>query len=309
MKPFVAVGVSALLFGVSQAAHADDKAACLDASSQGQTLRDAHKLVEAREQLRVCARASCPGVVQKDCAMWLDEVEKALPTIVLSAKDPSGKDIAAAKVSEKGKLLTATLDGAAIAMNPGAHTFRFELADGTFAEVQAVVGEGDKALKVAATLGKAAEAPSAVATAVSTPKASEQPPVQPTTETAKTDETAPRPSRTGAYVAGGVGIAGIVVGSITGLVAMGKKHTADQYCDGAECVPPGTDAGNSARTFGNVSTVAFGVGIAGLATGAVLWFTAKPKPAESQVTASSRWHADIAPLPTGGFMLSTGRAW
>jgi hypothetical protein len=51
-----------------------DKAACLDASSQAQSLRDAHKLVEARQKLRVCAQAACPGVVQRDCLSWLDAV-------------------------------------------------------------------------------------------------------------------------------------------------------------------------------------------------------------------------------------------
>ena len=75
----VALGASATL--ATTAALADDKAACLSASQQAQNLRDAHKLVEARAQLRVCARKECPAVVQRDCLTWLGEVERSLPTV------------------------------------------------------------------------------------------------------------------------------------------------------------------------------------------------------------------------------------
>jgi len=46
----VALCVSATL--ASTVASADDKAACLAATQQAQSLRDAHKLVEAREHMR-----------------------------------------------------------------------------------------------------------------------------------------------------------------------------------------------------------------------------------------------------------------
>jgi hypothetical protein len=49
-------------------------------------------LIEAREQLRACAAAQCPAVVQTDCAGWLAEVEKALRSVVVAAKDGAGVD-------------------------------------------------------------------------------------------------------------------------------------------------------------------------------------------------------------------------
>ena len=54
-----------LVAGVTAAtiASADEKALCLDAASKGQTLRDNRKLIEARDQFRVCARQGCPGAV------------------------------------------------------------------------------------------------------------------------------------------------------------------------------------------------------------------------------------------------------
>ena len=93
----VALCVSATL--ASTVASADDKAACLAATQQAQSLRDAHKLVEAREQLRICARQQCPAVVQKDCLTWLGEVEKSLPTVVATAKDEAGSDLGDVKVT------------------------------------------------------------------------------------------------------------------------------------------------------------------------------------------------------------------
>jgi hypothetical protein len=65
---FAALAASSLL---AFTALADDKQVCSDAYSKAQTFRDAHKLVVAREQLRICARAECPGFIAKDCAGWL----------------------------------------------------------------------------------------------------------------------------------------------------------------------------------------------------------------------------------------------
>src|SRR5580704_15746858 len=97
-KTLLAAAVSMFAASLSVSALAADKAACLDASSQAQTLRDAHQLVEARDQLRICARQICPAVVQADCATWLDAVEKSLPTVVLTAKDGRGGDVINVKV-------------------------------------------------------------------------------------------------------------------------------------------------------------------------------------------------------------------
>jgi hypothetical protein len=262
--------------------------------------------------------------VQKDCTMWLDDVERALPTVVFSVKEANGKELSAVRVSEAGKALAASLDGVAIAMNPGPHAFRFDAPDGRSVEHQVVVREGQKAFIVTAILPRAPEAAPAAVTPPP-PKAA-PPPVEiapapapatvtaggapsPTTEPVSSPQSGQGPSRTAAYAAGGVGVAGIVVGSITGLMAMGKKSTADQNCVGSECNPTGKDAGNSGKSLATVSTVAFGVGLAGLAVGTILWFTAKPASTEAPSTGVRAWHAGIEPLPAGGIMLSTGRTW
>ena len=92
---------------------------------------------------------------------------------------------------------------------------------------------------------------------------------------AGTDPAAGNTQRTLGIVAGGVGIVGIGLGAVFGLMAKGtyddtRAHcTADNRCDAA-----GLDAGDKARTQATISTVAFVVGGAALAGGAVLYFTA-----------------------------------
>lgn len=96
---------------VAGVASAGDKARCLDAATKGQRLRDAHKLLDARVQLRICAAAECPAVVQSDCAHWLAEVEHALPSIVITARNGAGADLVEVTVSVDGQPLMSRLDG------------------------------------------------------------------------------------------------------------------------------------------------------------------------------------------------------
>src|SRR5580704_6976543 len=114
---FASVVVAA---GVAQA---DDKQACNDAYRQAQVLRNDHKLVEAREQLRVCAGGSCPGFIAKDCSDWLKTDESKTPSVVLAAKSPAGADLFDVKVTMDGAPLSSKLDGLAIDVDPGPHTF------------------------------------------------------------------------------------------------------------------------------------------------------------------------------------------
>ncbi|MEO6576052.1 MAG: hypothetical protein ABIP89_19515 [Polyangiaceae bacterium] len=80
------------------------------------------------------------------------------------------------------------------------------------------------------------------------------------------------------YVAFGVGAAGIVVGSITGLMSISKTGTLKDQCPDNKC--PGAtydsqqfqDDKSSAESMGTISTVAFIVGGAGVAVGVVSLF-------------------------------------
>jgi len=105
---------------------ADAADACAVAYEQAQEQRLEGELLGSRDRLLRCAAPACPAFIQRDCARWLGEVEAALPTIVILAHDAGGRDLTAVQVSSDGVLLTETLDGRPLTLNPGKHRLTFE---------------------------------------------------------------------------------------------------------------------------------------------------------------------------------------
>lgn len=87
------------------------------------------------------------------------------------------------------------------------------------------------------------------------------------------------PSRTPAYLAAGVGAAGLIVGSIAGIVAMQKKADIADNCVDRLCSPRGHRAVDAAKRAATISTVGFITAAVGTGAAGWLWFsrpTAKP---------------------------------
>jgi hypothetical protein len=246
MKTFAAAGfvLSSLL--VTGAALADDKAACLDANDKAQTLRAAHQLVEAAEQLRICARAECPHVVQSDCVKWSAEVETLVPGVVVTAKNAAGADVIDVTVTVDGKPLMSKLTGQAVPTNGGLRTFHFVAADGSTADQQVLVKEGVKDQPVAVVLARSAAlgAPGAV----------------PGPASPASGGSSGSPLRTVGWVVGGVGVAGLIVGAVAGGIAVSDQSGA--HCTDDKCLGSLSGA-KSAATASTVGFVAGGVLVAG----------------------------------------------
>jgi len=255
----VLCGASLLAIGTAaRTARADDKAQCLDAAAQAQSLRDAHKLIESLDQLRVCAQQTCPAAVQKDCSTWFDQVQQNLPTVVLSAKDGAGKDVFDFTVTVDGQAVSKAA-GDAMPIDPGPHTFVFQGQDGTSVEQKVLVREGIKNQPVAVVLGKAPPGPDATTgTASSPPSGAATPP--------DSGSGSGFPLRTVGWVAGAAGVVGLGLGAVFGMVAISDKNGAN--CDASKMC----DAGplGSARSAATVSTVGFIAGGVLLAGGAAL---------------------------------------
>lgn len=115
-------------------------------------------------------------------------------------------------------------------------------------------------------------------------------PVQPVA--APVADTAPKKSNTFAYVLLGVGGAGVVVGSITGLMALNKK--GDLSCTGHTCPPTEKNKLDSAKGMATVSTVSFSVGLASAALGTIL-LLAGGKSSASAERANERSTAHVTP--------------
>jgi hypothetical protein len=74
------------------------------------------------------------------------------------------------------------------------------------------------------------------------------------------------------YVGLGVGAAGIVTGSVTGLMAFSRASDVKRHCEGSVC-PQSIEAdADSAKSVAITSTVAFGVGAAGLGVALIGWW-------------------------------------
>jgi hypothetical protein len=72
-----------------------------------------------------------------------------------------------------------------------------------------------------------------------------------------------KPLGTWAYVAGGLGIAGLATGVIGGALAYQKKGTIDRNCPDLRCNAEGRTALDSARAEAQVSTLGFSLGVVG----------------------------------------------
>jgi hypothetical protein len=260
----VVVGGVALLGATHPASAADPTTAdCLAASESSLQLGNQHKLRAERSQLLVCAAAMCPADIRKECEGRVAEVNAQMPTVVFSARDATG-DLTEVRVTMDGALLAARLDGAAISVDPGEHTFTFQAAGQPVLQRKLVIIEGQKDRRELIQIGPEAVAPQA--TSLRSPEST---PAAPRDEGLGTQ-------RILAIVAGGVGVAGIGLGTAFGILAISRKSSAQSVCPGSGACPTqeGADRWSSASTAGTLSTVGFVVGGVGLAGGAALWFTA-----------------------------------
>jgi hypothetical protein len=252
------------------------KQECVAANDAAQTLRRTGKLLEARAQLAICASASCPGVVQEDCADRVREVDAAMPTIVFSITDRDGLARAHVRVTMDDAPLDLR-DGGAIPINPGRHRFGFEADDAPYVEQTVDVIEGDKGRQVSVVLGPR-EAPRA---------APASPP--------------PSPASTPSIAAFGAGGAGLLLGTIFAIEGANAKSQANSACGAAGSQCPG-DAGsrNSAiRIDTALAYTGFGLAAAGAVVGALLLPRAPP--------ASPRTGRQVFPVLGAGFAGVGGR--
>lgn len=258
----------ALLFGVtvSPVVRASDgnSATCVKAHHDAQLLRRERKLKEARARLVTCAGQSCPDLVQKDCSKWLDQVSKAIPSVVISAKDEGGHELTDVTVSVKDHLAPRPVDGSPIELDPGAYHFVYQRPGGKRIERSVVLQEGvqNRLVEVEFPGGRSK---------------SEKPPPPAV-----------------AYVLAGVGVAGLASFSYFGLKGRGEYLDLEHSCAPA-CSP---HAGDAARRHFLIADVSLGVAAVSLAASAYyFWWW----PARHEKVVTKRGPAvSITAAPLGG---------
>ena len=258
---------AALLAGGTASAADPTKDQCIDANETAQNLRKAEKLREAEQKLLVCVSATCPGPVRDDCAQRLTEVRSITPTVVFVVKDDADQDLSDVRVTMDDQVLTTKLDGTAISINPGPHKFAFEASGHTREERALVIREGEKDRHERIVLvSEAAAAPPPVATA----------PVLAPAPMPDVPSTPGSGQRIAGLVVGGVGVAGIVVGSVFGIMAKSSWDDAKSLCHNfpTNCYGNFSSDKSTADGQATVSTVAFIAGGALIAGGVILYLTA-----------------------------------
>lgn len=152
MRPLlIAIATAAVVASTAAEAGATDVQACLASSEKGQRARANGKLREARESFLVCGNETCPAIVRRDCAQWTSELTTALPTVVFGAKDKAGRDLFDVNVSVDGETIATKLDGKAVYVDPGRHTFKLETAGAPPVSETVLVKEGEKSRVVNVT--------------------------------------------------------------------------------------------------------------------------------------------------------------
>ncbi len=250
------------------------------------------KYVEAQEAYnKIIREGLAPGAPDvfkralEDAKKEVDTVSPKLGTVLITVKATNGNDIADPKVTLDDRAVNAASLGVKRAIDPGPHALRVE-ADGYKAtELRFAVLEGGAANE-AVTLDKdtsaVAVAPVPGATPAATPAATPTTPGPQAAPAAATADTTPHKKSILPYVAFGVGGAGLLLGAITGIVAIGDHSSINKKCPGGTC-PAGVNESSdisSYHTMGALSTVGFIVAAVGGGAGVVLLLT-QPKDTEA----------------------------
>lgn len=263
---------------------------CTEGYEQGQVLRKAGKLLDARKLLRVCVNKCTRTAFTKACGDWLHQVEGEIPTVVLWVKEADGTTPANIRSTLDGNPLATRFDGRPIEVDPGSHTFAFTLAGRAPKEVRVMVPQGAKNQLVSVTLATPAKL---------SPPASPTPAVHtPSVSAAATDQTGGSAVTTVGWTVAGVGVVGLGIGGFFGWQAISKNN--DAGCDSnSVCTSP--ELRKEAQSAGTASTVGLVAGGLLVGGGVALVLLAPKGHAQGGTHASATpWVSQDA----GGWMVS-----
>lgn len=256
------------------------------------------KLVEGTEMLRKVLREPLPAnptpalsKAYERAQTVLDSAKPKISGLTVSVPSPP----TGLRLTVDGQLVASQLVDSELPADPGEHLIEATAPGFLKATARVTLGSADKKT-VTLTLDADPNAPPPAP-----PASGQDPALAPAPQAAPTQaaalpsapppEPAPPPSHAAAYVSWGVGVVGVGVGTAFGLMALNGKHNLQ--CEGNSCGSSQRDAVDSAKTKGNVSTIAFAVGGAGLVLGTVLYFSLGHSSAEAHASAPARGFAGL----------------
>ena len=234
--------------------------ACGAAYEEAQVARSESRLRAARDHLATCMRAECPEFVRNDCARWLNEVELALPSIVLVAKS-GAIELEDVQVSIDGAPLRDRIDGKAVTVDPGRHVLHFEATGRAPVDVEVIVHEGDKNRMVEATFAN------------NQPKSAPRAPAEHAPATQAHNRTLP-------YALFGVGMLGLASFTTFALLGNSDKHGLESRC-APDC--PNAEV-STLHTKYVVADVSLAIGAVAIGAASYLLFSAVGEPNKPRAT-------------------------
>ena len=251
----------------------------------GMELAKAHaalgELVEAREACLGIARIPVAAdetdrsaAARAEAAQLAELLKPRIPAVVIRV--PGGHAVPTVVVD--GQPIPVAALGQQRKVNPGRHDITATFADGRQSRVLVELREGETA-----EVNVPLPPPGAPVVGTVPPPASTSSPPEATA--------APRAVRRGGLPAYGwagfsIAIAGLAVGSVTGMLSMSKSKDLENSCPDHQCPPQSHADLDDAKKLGTISNVAFGAGAIGLIlgiTGAVVG-TDKPAPTSAFVS-------------------------
>lgn len=298
-----AAGISSGV-SVSPAAAQQDspsKASCAQAYESAQESRASGQLQQTRERLSFCARSECPSFVQKDCARWLEEVDRELPSIVLYPVGITPEAAAKATVRLDGKEVAGALAGGPIVLDPGRHELIVERPGEAPVTRMIMAQQGVQNRSIRIELG-AADTASGAAVAELPPDAS---------------SSSASPLRPYAYAAWGVGVVGLGVFAVMGTIGRADERALKDECanvaEGPAQVGPGAclqetidERQSSYQREFVIADVGLVTGIVGAAAGTILFFLSAPESSDAEsvertLGEQTGLRVDVSPTPGGAF--------
>lgn len=212
--------------------------------------------LEAASRARKAGQSSREELARK----LADELQPSLSKLTIEVPNP----LPGLEVRRDETLVKEPQWGSAVPVDPGEHRI-VATAPGHRPWSQMIQLDPDGA-ELVVTVGELEPAPDDEPT-VPVPTPDTGPDVQPTDGTTQ---------RVLGIVIGSLGLAGIAVGTATGVLAMNKNDESLEHCpvDPNRCTAEGVDLRDEALTMGTVSTVGFAVGGAALVAGVILLLTA-----------------------------------
>ena len=233
---------------------------------QARILAKMGRLIEANERYEVTRRSTIPPdapdafrAAVRDAGDEVEVLRQRIPRIRVRVTG-SGADSPSLRVTLDGRPVPAELIGVLRTVDPGSHQLEARVPGIGSAQARIEVDERarkDVVLELAPVdVGSGEPGPSERGHGKWSAK------------------------KTWSVVAAGIGVAGVGTGIGFGIAANQRGSKLKDACNGNDCPPSARDDLDSFRTERTISWVGYGVGAAGIATAALLFFVVRDEPAK-----------------------------